>query len=327
MRKTSFVIFFAISALSLLAAKTIPLPELTNPAGIVVEDDQIYITQFPNIFIYALKDFKLKKTFGIRGEGPAEFKGYARISVYPDYIFVNSIGKILFFTREGEYIKELKSPEPQTRYKPLGKKYVGRRETVEKGVYYGIISFYDENLNKIKEVYREKGALELGKYFNPLIDPCHFDILGDKIIINARDVLLVFNSEGEKISSIKHDYRKVKVTEAFKKDIVESFKKGDRKQYEMLKDILQFPEYWRGIWGFAVLDKKIYVATHFKKVDKLEYFIFDINGKLLNTIYVPRKDRGIREHLYPATFSKGILYQLIENENLDGWLLQIDKVE
>jgi len=148
MRKTSFVIFFAISALSLLATKTIPLPELTNPAGIVVEDDQIYITQFPNIFIYALKDFKLKKTFGIRGEGPAEFKGYARISVYSDYIFVNSIGKILFFTREGEYIKELKSPEPETRYKPLGKKNVGRRETVEKGVYYGIISFYDENLIK-----------------------------------------------------------------------------------------------------------------------------------------------------------------------------------
>ncbi|MGD2085248.1 MAG: hypothetical protein PVH61_03605 [Candidatus Aminicenantes bacterium] len=273
MRKTSLVILFAILTVSLLTAKTIPLPELTNPAGILVEDDQIYITQFPEIFIYSLEDFKLKKTFGKRGEGPAEFKGYARISVYPDYIFVNSIGKILFFTREGEYIKELKSPEPQTRYKPLGKKYVGRRETVEKGVYYGIISFYDENLNKIKEVYREKGALELGKYFNPLIDPCHFDILGDKIITNAQDVLLVFNSEGEKISSIKHDYRKVKVTEAFKKDIVESFKKGDRKQYEMLKDILQFPEYWRGIWAFRVLDKKIYVGTHFKKDNKLEYFI------------------------------------------------------
>ena len=91
MRKTSFVILFAILAVSLLATKTIPLPELTNPAGILVEDDQIYITQFPEIFIYSLKDFKLKKTFGKRGEGPAEFKGYARTAVYPGYIFVNSI--------------------------------------------------------------------------------------------------------------------------------------------------------------------------------------------------------------------------------------------
>jgi hypothetical protein len=67
MRKTSFVILFAILTVSLLAAKTIPLPELTNPAGILVDNDQIYIIQFPNIFIYSLKDFKLKKTFGKRG--------------------------------------------------------------------------------------------------------------------------------------------------------------------------------------------------------------------------------------------------------------------
>ncbi|MFC2146667.1 hypothetical protein ACFLRT_04820 [Acidobacteriota bacterium] len=162
MRKTSFVILFAILTVSLFAAKTIPLPELTNPSGVIVNNDQIYITQFPEIFIYSLKDFKLKKTFG---------------------------------------------------------------------------------------------------------------------------------------------------------------KRGDRKQYEMLKDILQFPEYWRGIWGFMVLDKKIYVATHFKKDNRLEHFIFDIKGKLLNTVYVPRKDKGIRERLYPGTISHGILYQLIENKNLDGWLL------
>ncbi len=181
-------------------------------------------------------------------------------------------------------------------------------------------------MNKIKEVYPEKGALELGKYFNPLIDPCHFDILGDKIIINAQDVLLVFNSKGEKISSIEHDYKKVKVTEAFKKYIVESFKKGDRKQYEMLKDILQFPEYWRGIWGFMVIDKKIYVGTHFKKDNQLEHFIFDIDGKLLNTVYVPRKERGISERVYPGTFSKGIFYQLIENENTEEWELQVTAI-
>ena len=63
------------------------------------------------IYIYSLKDHTLIKKFGGRGEGPMEFMGNnINLLPYPDHIIVNSQGKITYWTKAGEFVKEVKCP-------------------------------------------------------------------------------------------------------------------------------------------------------------------------------------------------------------------------
>jgi hypothetical protein len=111
----------------------VPLPDLGKPNSITLDNNHIYIADVGHILIYRLKDFHLEKKFGNRGEGPGEFMlndidNYGlRIIVEPVYILVNSSGKISYFTKQGEFIKEKKIIDisGQQFFKPFGKKLIG----------------------------------------------------------------------------------------------------------------------------------------------------------------------------------------------------------
>lgn len=88
----------------------LPLSDLRNPEKIFVDGDRLYITEFPTVYIYSLTDFRLVKKFGRGGEGPQEFRGQIHLSVQPGYIMVQSTGKVSFFTTDGDFKNEFKSP-------------------------------------------------------------------------------------------------------------------------------------------------------------------------------------------------------------------------
>ncbi len=113
MRKTNLVILLLLLANLVFATKIVPLPEIIKPDLIKVDGDDMVIAEKASISIYSLKNFKLIKKFGKEGEGPQEFKlimGFfgLNISIHPEYIIINSVGKISYFTRKGEFIKEKK---------------------------------------------------------------------------------------------------------------------------------------------------------------------------------------------------------------------------
>jgi uncharacterized protein YlbG (UPF0298 family) len=76
------------------------------------------VTQEATVFIYSLKDFKLVKKFGKAGEGPREFRILPQlplnIDARTDQIIVNSFGKVSYFTKQGEFIKEVKTLTKKT---------------------------------------------------------------------------------------------------------------------------------------------------------------------------------------------------------------------
>ena len=88
-----------------LPGKIVPLPGHLNPKAVYANGDQIYITEEASIYIYGREDFKLRKKFGREGEGPQEFRGFGSLYVYPDYLLVNSTGRISFFTRPGNSLR------------------------------------------------------------------------------------------------------------------------------------------------------------------------------------------------------------------------------
>ena len=108
------MIFLILVLFNFVFAETIvPFPGLVKPDQIQVNDRYIYVGEGFKIKIFSLSDFKLKKTFGRRGEGPKEFKGFILVYVQPDYIFITSTHKVSYFTLDGEFIKEKKIKKKQ----------------------------------------------------------------------------------------------------------------------------------------------------------------------------------------------------------------------
>ena len=108
------ILFLSVSILltnPVFSYKAATLLELKRPFLINANEDHLYITDGPNVFIHSLIDYRLVKQFGKAGEGPEEFRvdphrsgGSVVTFLQSDNIVVNSIGKVSFFSTDGEYI-------------------------------------------------------------------------------------------------------------------------------------------------------------------------------------------------------------------------------
>ena len=312
-----------------------------NPFLMEVKDQQIYLVERTNIYIYSLNDLKLKKMFGREGEGPGEFRvrsttnmGSVIIDVYPEYILVNSLGKISFFTREGEYIKEIKARQTYGGFKPLGNKFIGYGSVTENNRDYRTVKIYDPELKESKEIFREDFFYSLsGQYFKPLhlVGPL-FYVCNEKIFIEKdKDSVSLFENNGKFLYSldINKGYKKVKLTPADEKKYLDYYKKEPAfKQYfEIIRMLIKFPEYFPGIRFFHVEDQKIYIIRWTGKEDKSEIDVFDLKGKLLKKALVPFFEKDAMMP-YAYSINHGRLYQLVENEdNEEKWDFYVTEIE
>ncbi len=108
------LLFFLAISLSFSGKDSIELSEITSPDGLFINNKYVYISQGTDIFQYSKNDFKLKKKFGRKGEGPGEFKGRVDyINILPENLLISSRDKISYFTKNGGFIKEIKSKSPR----------------------------------------------------------------------------------------------------------------------------------------------------------------------------------------------------------------------
>ena len=108
------ILFLFVVINPALASESILLPDLFRPELIRVDQNQIYITEGPQVYIYSLDSFKLKGKFGAKGEGPQEFNtggmvfGWLWLSIQTDQIFVHSMGKISYYSNLYHIVGPLK---------------------------------------------------------------------------------------------------------------------------------------------------------------------------------------------------------------------------
>ncbi|MCK5057652.1 MAG: hypothetical protein KAT34_13405 [Candidatus Aminicenantes bacterium] len=322
----------------IFAEKIVLLPDLQRPGNIIVDQGQILVTEFPSIYIYSLEDFKLIKKFGKQGEGPREFAGYVRIQKdpeHPENILVGSNMKISYFTRDGKFVKEVRSSTSTGNvYKPLGKKYVsyGGYRDRDTETNYQTINLYDSNLKKIKEVYKQKGFFQQGRKINALgAWGAWFRLFDNKIFITGgKDgYIFVYDDNGDNLFSIENKAEKIKVTEKDKARYHNYFKTDPqtRLQYKAFKSLITFPSYFPRIRGMDVVDNKIYVNGYLREDGKTEFYIYDLKGNLLKekvALFLPERDfRG----LYPYTIKNGNVFQLVDNDVKEEWELHIHNIE
>lgn len=317
------MVLFILSSF-VYASRVAVFPELVNPFRFYLDEDKLFITEETTIYIYSVKDYHLIKKFGKPGEGPGELnQGDVLFDIKKDHLVVRTQNKIVFFTKDGEFINEKHLTSGRYLY-PIGKSYVGRTFiTGEKKTLFHGIQIYDSNFNKVKEIYSHKHGFQFAREeFNPLtIEQADFEVFDNKIIVidGYRTEIQVFDISGEKLTSFFNSDELVKFTEKDKEDCLrdikfDSFLNGF---YGTHKNLFKFPKYFPPIRWFRIdpSGRKLYMETYEVKNSNRKWLVFDLNGKLIKKIITPEK--GI------IRFYNGKTYQLVENEDKQEWELYI----
>ena len=335
MKTFIIAIMLLLSSLLLTAEKILTFSELVNPHKIIVEGDDIIIEEFPKIFIYSVKSFKLKHSFGKEGEGPGEFlkrSGYVRlnITVKKDLIFVESNGRLTFFSRKGEYIRQLNSAASGYLFTPLSNgKLLAHKNVISANTLNKTLSIFSaENLKLEKQFYRIKHGTQPGRAII-LFDRALRSYVDDKFIYVVGDLnfmIDVFDLEGNPVFRIhKKDYELLKISE---EDIKEThaYLKITLSSYPRIKDRFKFPKNFLAIRNIVFDDNFLYIITYRRTDNGLECFVFNQKGKFLKKIFLPLATENIFRE-YPYDIYKGKIYQMVENDSEEGWDLHIRKIE
>ena len=331
------VLFAAFAGTPLVFGKKVAtFDKLVNPFFIEADENQLYITDGPTINIFSLKDFNLVKQFGKAGDGVKEFKvnprrsgGSVLISVEPDYIMVNSIQKISYFTKDGKFIKEVPVTKPARRLLPLGNRLIGEVTFPEDKTFYVTRVILDSNFKIESELYRRRSFFQREGDINPFhsINPIT-QLSNKRIFINGDNEIYVFDRRSKILPSITWQYDKIKITEEHKKNIRNWYRTypGLKHLYDRIKDRLKFPAHFPAIRLYNVADKRIYVLSHKKEGGKSEFIIMDLAGKLIKKTLLPfyEKDDFL---WFPYTIKNGNLYQLVKNKDKSLWELQVTPIE
>jgi len=306
------------------------LNEVLKPESIIADNNQLYIAEGTSVYIYSIKDFKLVKKFGKKGEGPSEFMGkIQKIVSTKDYLLISSNGKMSFYTKDGKFIKEMKLSGSMSmmNFFPLQTGFVGASMTVIDGKLFSTISLFDKKMKKKKVLVKfpmgTLGKIDVFGAVNSIL----FDVYKNKIYsINEKGGLSIFDDSGKVRKTIDFTKEKVKFTKSDEKEIRRLMKKEmPTGSYERVKHMFVFPEYFPSLLTVTVSNDIVYLITFKRENGKYETFLYDCNGKLIKKTYIDFKLRnGIAP--YPFLIRNGKAYQLIENEDNEVWELHENKI-
>jgi len=327
------------------AAQIGTLPGLLKPGVIRVFENELFVIQNSTVYSYSLKDLALKREFAREGEGPGELKKVPNFSndilVYPDYIFVESIDKIVYFSRDGKYIKEKRKYPMSSRIMPLGGNFVGKNLIQgEDKKTYTTLNIYNSSLERKKELYRQKFPQQGISSVDIIPDSLNFWVYDNKIFVEESPrgfFIEVFDSEGKKLYEIKKEYEKIKITDAHKKEVVERLKQDPLVKlqgWENIKRILKFNFFdsFPAIKDIFVTENKIYIQTFNRKDSKDEFIIMDLAGNLQKKIFLnPGQTPDVLIQILglgPKFYwiNKNKIYYLIENA-AEEWELHVTAIE
>ncbi len=346
--KLTFILSLLFITTSVYSAGEITLPGLTNPDAVLVDDQQIYVVEFPTVHIYSLKDFKRVKSFGRRGEGPGELLKYAQLYVLPDRLMIGDRNKVIFFGKDGTFQKELK-PKALLNWgaAPLGKNFIGKSKGRDGKVEYNTAVIYSPTLEKVKEITRSRffyTEWKGGKKCDAVaVRGLQFQVWDGRVFVQKDPgfVIEVYDSAGSLVRTIRRDVKPVPMTAKAKENYRDYFRSTMpwKRMYEgQFKNELSFPEHLPAICRFLVTDGKIYAMTYKQKDGKSQFIILDTKGKLIRETFLPfeRGDdwfqhsltKSTRRHIGNPTFTirNNKLYQLVENQEEEEWELRVTDI-
>lgn len=339
-RPVFIVLLFLILAGPVVAEKIATFDSYLMPDAIYIDEGRFYIVEGLSVSIHSMKDFSLIKKFGRHGEGPGEFKSRPRLNVTGDQIFIYSESRASFYSKKGEYVREINNIVSGRRFQPIGEMFLGYYSDKDKdGVRYAGIYLYNSKFERVKNVYKYRSLIqsEIGRgwhlYSKSYIQPI---VCNNKIIVagDTEFVINIFDRSGKELLVIKKDYKRVKFTNEHEENVLGFYKTNPNTspQYEWWKKNIHFPEYFPVIRKIYPADKKIYVRTYRNEKRGAEFFIFGMQGEMIKHVFLkisPNKAKNSYPYLRDSTpfaIKNGNLYQLILDEETEEWALFADKI-
>jgi hypothetical protein len=334
-RNKFFIVVWAILLLPagfIRAEKVAELPELMRPNQVSIGYDRIFVSEATTIYVYSLKDFKLAKKFGKRGEGPQEFMitpmGPPMV-VYPlnNKLYISSNAKLSEFTIDGQFITEAKLPPFQV-FKPFYKgAYLFTGTSVDdKQQPHLSVNLGNEKFEKVKTLYISDMKMGPAFQMNFPLNPIEFETQGNRAFIpvgNEKFVIDVFDETGKKLYSIKKKHTPTKVPEEYKKTTLNWFKTSPSTKnfWEFFKNRISFRSHYPAIQTIIVQDGRIYVITYKKQKENTQCIILDLKGNELKQTYVFVPPIIGMDFYAKYSIYKGTYYLIKENEDEETWEL------
>jgi hypothetical protein len=252
------------------------------------------------------------------------------LDVSTDDIIVNSLGKLSYFSKDGTFKREIKTVFSSLLFQPMGDQFIGLAQVLDNQKLYNTVNFYDSNLKKIKEIYRaDTGLRGPGKGIEVLQKVFWFQYYDNKIFLPGEDDAAVdaFDKNMNKLFTLRVESKKRKVTEEFKKEVINYLKTSQRTKdiYEILLKPVRFPDSFPTILFFFAADNILYVMTWIRENEKNQFHTFDMKGKFLKKLWIPLVYQSYLEP-FPLTVNNGKLYQVIENLDEETWELHVSKI-
>jgi len=330
MKKLILLLLLIIIGLFLHGGGRHPMEGLVNPGQVAVDRDngELFIVDGTEIRVYRLADLNLKAVFGKKGEGPGEILPPVSIGLHKDAILVNSRNKVSFYDRKLNFMREHKVTSGK-RFATTGKRFAGQGFKVIGQDGYETFNFFDKDFNKGKEIISRKSPIQRSGKIPVLSSPFIFRVYRDIVYYSFNDNLeLGIFRKGKNIADrIRFNYENKPFTASDKAAFETYFKTNPRtrKNYEALRQRLEYPTHYPAIRTFLVDEGKIYVITHRKNNDgAIETFVLNKGGELIKKSFIWLKDMNIFSP-YPFSISAGKLYQLIETDD-EKWELHIIEI-
>ena len=321
--KSIFLLFIILLVVFPGSAVTkITLEDALPPESMTVDKDNLYLSSGINITIFSLKDLKVVKMFGKKGEGPGEFlpasddRGMT-LEARTDKLIVISRRKISYFTKSGQFIKEIKV-KTGFAHLPVADNFVATSTKQIEKMVYRTVNIYDIDFNVVKNIHRKKHWYQQGKSVNPVTvgPPFVCSHKGKIFCENGNGNVMIFDKNGDQKGITNLDIKKVKVSEQDKKEYHHYYKTHPvyKGQYEVLKHLVKFPEYYPSIKYLDVANGNIYIFSHIKKSGKSELYICDLKGEFVKRVYVDMPELNTQNVFPIIKVRNNNIYQIIENE-------------
>ena len=297
-----YIFILLVLTIPILPAKKLAaFPTLERPRGMELDNQQICVLERYCISIFSSRTFELIKKIGTKGEGPGEWITAYRFKMYPDMITLNSMRKLLVFSREGNLKYEIRKEDGQLFIIwPLEKNFIGLKGdyNANTGVTRTIviINIQQETLKEIAE-FREKTKVKGNSNVsqeNPFNHYFNFLVYNDSIFIadSSRGFYIeVFNNEGQLLYKIdkNNEVENIPVTDKIKSDFLKQNKNSDDVKLAGMfgkKVKYTFPKYFPAFKRIFIDSGKIYAVTYKQKSNKNEIIIMDLKGKILNRVFI-----------------------------------------
>ena len=308
------------------------LPELLNPTSVTMDDNRIYFADRTSVVVYSLDKSRFIYKFGKEGDGPGEFKIVPNMPMTVHLrnanLVISNFGKVSIYTKAGIFKNEIRNKSIAVNLIPCNNLYVGRGFSQSEGQLYFTINIYNEELNKIKEIYREKSSFQRGT--NQKFDP--IDATGPGIAVASnhlflnigdnRNTIAAFDLKGKKLFAFTHNFREIKLTKAHIKRYMEYLETDPnfRDFVARTKHLFKFKELFPLVQNLIIDEGKIFVTSYENDHGTRDLYVFTLNGEFIKQMEVPLVSQNV-DAPYPFTIHKGKIYQIFENEDDDGWEL------